>query len=117
MVRRSRLPKGTVFSAEHRLETLPMMFFASWYKSDVSPNLTKPQKEVLLKKISEASLRRPIFLAGQEFSKKEFPELAPYAHTKTISGLQLYAVMNELVEELHPAMSRQIGKPYSSLPF
>jgi len=117
MVKRSRLPKGVIYSPEHRLEAMPMMFYASWYKTDVAPNLTKEQKEKLLKKISDVSLQRPIFEAGVEFGKKEFPELAPYTHTEKISGLQLYAVMTELFGELHPEMSKKIGKPYAELPF
>ena len=92
---------------------ISMMFFAEWYKKDVAPKLTKEQKEKLLKKISELSLRIPIFEAGVEVDKKDFPELAPYAHTDKISGLQLYAVMTELFEEIHPKM---IPKPYPEFP-
>jgi hypothetical protein len=117
MVKRSRLPKGAIYSAEHRLEAMPMMFYASWYKTDVAPKLTREQKEKLLKKISDISLEKPISDVGLEFDKKEFPELAPYAHTEKISGLQLYAVMTELFAELHPEMSKKIGKPYAELPF
>lgn len=94
-------------------EEISMMFFAEWYKKDVAPKLTKKQKEKLLKKISDISLQRPIFMAGVEFDTKEFPELAPYAHTDKISGLQLYAVMTELFEEFHPKM---IPKPYPEFP-
>lgn len=93
-------------------EEIPMMLYATWYKKDVSPNLTKAQKEKLIKKISEKSLEKPIFIAGVDYNKKEFPELAPYSHTDKISGLQLYAVMMELFEELNPAMSKKLGKPY-----
>lgn len=95
------------------MEELPLMFYAEWFKEEVSPKLTKKQKEKLLKKISDISLERPIHEAGIEFDKKEFPELAPYMHTKTLSGLQLYAVMTELFEEFHPKM---IPKPYPKFP-
>jgi hypothetical protein len=117
MVKRSRLPKDMGHPAEHRLEAMPMMFYASWYKTDVAPNLTKEQKEKLLKKISDISLEKPIYDVGVKFDKKEFPELAPYSHTEKISGLQLYAVMTELFAELHPEISKKIGKPYAELPF
>ena len=92
-------------------EEIPMMFYASWYKEDVAPKLTKEQKEKLLKKISDLTLRIPIFEAGREFDKKEFPELAPYAHTEKIRGLQLYAVMTEIFDELYGGKIK-IPKPY-----
>jgi hypothetical protein len=94
-------------------EEISTMFYADWYKKDVAPKLTKEQKEKLLKKISELSLRIPIHEAGREFDKKDFPELAPYAHTEKLSGLQLYAVLTEIFEEIHPKM---IPKPYPEFP-
>ncbi len=99
-------------SFDVRMEAIPMMFYASWYKENVSPNLTFEQKKKLLKKISDISLERPIFMAGIDFNKKEFPELKPFAHTEKISGLQLYAVMTEIFEELNPKQAKTIGKPY-----
>jgi hypothetical protein len=90
-------------------EEIPMMFYASWFKEEVAPKLTKEQKEKLLRKISDISLEKPIYIAGIEFDKSEFPELAPYAHTEKISGLQLYAVMTELFGELSKT---KIPKPY-----
>jgi len=116
-MKRTRLKRGEERVQMGRLEAMPMMFFASWYKTDVSPHLTKEQKQKLLMKISDISLEKPIFEAGIKFKKSEFPELAPYAHTEEISGLQLYAVMTELFHELHPESAKSIGKPYPSLPF
>jgi hypothetical protein len=37
-------------------------------------------------------------------------------HTEKLSGLQLYAVMTELFNELHPEAAKSIGKPYPELP-
>jgi hypothetical protein len=96
------------------MESLPMMFYASWYIEDVAPHLSKKQKEKLLRKISDISLEKPIYIAGVEFPKKEFPELAPYAHTEKISGLQLYAVMTEIFNELYKG--KAIERPYP-MPF
>lgn len=96
------------------LEALPLMFYAEWYREEVSPNLTKKQKEKLLKKISDISLEKPIHMPGIEFDKKDFPELAPFMHTEKLSGLQLYAVMSELFEELHP--KAKIPRPYPTFP-
>jgi len=94
-------------------EELSMMFYASWYKKDVAPKLTKEQKEKLLKKISDLSLRVPLHVVETEVDKKEFPELAPYAHTKKLSGLQLYAVMTEIFGELSKT---KLPKPYPDFP-
>lgn len=117
MVKRSRLPKDMGRPAESRLEAIPMMFFADWYRKDVSPNLTKEQKEKLLMKISDWSLEHNITVPSIKVEKDKFPELAPFMHTEKLTGLQLYAVMTELFAELHPEMSKKIGKPYAELPF
>lgn len=119
-MKRTRLQKSEKKAVRTRLQTMgmeamPMMFYAKWYKKDVSPHLSMEQKKKLLKKISDISLERPLHIVGVEFSKKEFPELAPYMHTKTLSGLQLYAVMTELFNEVHPKHAKRIGKPYPSL--
>lgn len=95
-------------------EAISMMFYAQWYKEEVAPHLSKPQKEKLLKKISDISLEKPIHIAGIDFDKKDFPELAPYSHTEKISGLQLYAVMTELFDELHKG-KLDLPKPYPEL--
>jgi len=92
----------------------PLMMYAEWYKEDVSPNLTKKQKIKLLKKISDTSLRRDITSPNVKFSKKDYPELAPFMHTEDLSGLQLYAVMTELFHEVH--LKSKIPKPYPSMP-
>ena len=91
----------------------PLMMFAQWYKEDVSPHLSKKQKKKLLKKISDTSLRRDITAPSVKFTKKEFPELAPFMHTKDLTGLQLYAVMTELFHEVHP--KSKIPRPYPAL--
>jgi len=98
------------------LEGIPTMFYANWYKKDVSPHLTKDQKEKLLKKISDFSLEKSITVPSVKFDKEEFPELAPFMHTEKLSGLQLYAVMTELFNELHPEVAKTIGKSYPELP-
>jgi hypothetical protein len=94
---------------------MPTMFYAEWYRKDVSPNLTIPQKEKLLKKISDLSLERDITSVGVDIDKKDFPELAPFMHTEKLSGMQLYAVMTEVFHELHPKPAKKIGRPYPVL--
>jgi len=122
-MKRSRLQKKEGKPEMHRLSLVDMgsnmatMFFAAWYKKDVSPHLTRDQKEKLLKKISDYSLEHPMAVPNIEIDKKEFPELAPFMHTEKLSGLQLYAVMSELFAELHPEQAKVIGKPYPELPW
>lgn len=84
-------------------------FYTEWYEKDVSPNLTKPQKQKLLKKISDFSLERDITSVGVKVDKKDFPELVPFMHTESLSGLQLYAVMKGLFRELRPKQAEQAG--------
>jgi hypothetical protein len=96
------------------MEAIPMMFYAQWYNEDVKKHLTKEQKEKLMRKISDISLEKPIFMAGIDFDKKDFPELAPYSHTEKISGLQLYAVMTEIFNELYKG--KNIPRPYPTFP-
>lgn len=97
------------------MKTIPMMFYAQWYQEEIKPKLSKKEKEKLLMKISDISLEKPITELNVNFDKKEFPELVPYTHTEKITGLQLYAVMTELFEELHPKQAKQIGKSYPEL--
>ena len=73
--------------------------YEQWYKEDVSPYLDKETKLKIAKRISEISLRQPIFLAGITIKHDEVPELKPFSHTKEFTGMQLYAVMTEIVKE------------------
>lgn len=73
--------------------------YETWYKEDVSPNLSEEEKTKLAKKISELSLREPIFLPGQNYPHDMFPELVPFSHTSDFSGMQLYAVFTEVMKE------------------
>ena len=95
---------------------IPTMFYAKWYQEEVSPNLTKPQKEKLMMKISDLSLERDITSVGVDIDKKDFPELAPFMHTEKLTGMQLYAVMTELFHELRPKQAKKIGRTYPTLP-
>jgi len=123
MKRKSRLARKEARPEMHRLDIvqhmsdMSTMFYASWYRKDVSPHMTRPEKEKLLKKISDYSLEHPMAVPNVEIDKKEFPELAPFMHTEKLSGLQLYAVMSELFYELHPQHRKAIPRPYPQLPF
>lgn len=82
-------------------------FYGQWYVEDVSPNLSKAQKEKLLHKISDWTLENPIGV-GVEVDKKDFPELAPFMHTEKLSSLQLVSVMKGLFKELRPKQAKAI---------
>jgi hypothetical protein len=97
------------------LTIFPNMMYASWYKKDVSPNLSKEQKKRLLKKLSDYSLERGgIGSVGAKIPLSEFPELKPFAHTSEFSGLQLYVVMTELFNEVS---GHKIKPTYPNSPF
>lgn len=95
---------------------MSMMFYASWYNDQVSPHLTKEQKEKLIKKLFDLSAEYPIQEAGIEFPVDDFPELKPFANTSKLTGLQLYAVYTELFHELYPEQAAHIKRPYPTLP-
>ena len=73
--------------------------YERWYKDDVSPNLDAETKLKVAKKISELSLSEPIWLPQQHYPHSMFPELAPFSHTTEFSGMQLYAVLTEIMKE------------------
>ncbi len=82
------------------LEYMTLNSYEQWYKEDVSPHLNTDEKTELAKKISELSLREPIFLPGKNYSHDMFPELVPFSHTSEFTGMQLYAVFTEIMKEL-----------------
>lgn len=94
---------GIMFSA---------MWYASWYKKDVSSNLNFEQKKNVAKRISDLSLRQPLFAMG-DIPLDDFPELKPFAHTKNFTGTQLYAVLSEIIIEISKT---KIPTPYPHLP-
>jgi len=81
-------------------------FYKRWYQQDVAPHLTHEQKEALMHKISEMTLREAIWLDRDTDFTEQFPELKPHAHTK-ITGLQLVTVMEAIFEELYRPVNGQ----------
>ena len=71
-----------------------------WYKEDVAPHLDKKTKHNVAMRISELTLRDPIWLDHKTNYIEDFPELKPYSSTGKISGLQLCKVMECIVAEL-----------------
>jgi len=81
------------------MEFMSLNSYEQWYKDEVSPNLSDEDKTKLAKKLSELSLREPIFLADRHYPHDMFPELVPFSHTEDFSGMQLYAVFTEVMKE------------------
>jgi hypothetical protein len=87
-------------------------WYEQWYKQKVSPNLSREDKLKLIQKISDLSLREPIFHGGLYYPKEDFPELTPYVtkgiqgkHPVTkkkgeLTGVQLYTVLMLAAQEL-----------------
>ena len=81
-------------------EEMPMMFYRLWYKNDVEPNLSKEQKIKILEKISDMSMRIPIYEPNTKIELFEIPELSQYTKLNQYTGLQLYSVMMEIYNEI-----------------
>jgi hypothetical protein len=110
-LRTNSKPNNEKGGLKNMFAEMSCMFYAEWFKKDVSPNLTEDQKRDLLKKLSDYSLECPFWtLKSIPFNK--FPELKPFAHTKDLTGSQLFAVMHELFNEVSP---RKLEAPYPSL--
>ena len=82
------------------LMAIPRAFFMSWYKEDVSEHLHYKDKIDVAMRISELTLKSPIWTDRDTNYIEQFPELKGYSNSGHISGLQLCAVMESIVKEL-----------------
>lgn len=102
-------------------------WYEQWYKNNVSPNLSRQDKMSLIRRISDLSLREPIFHGGLYYPKEDFPELAPYVspgiskgkHPFTkkpgeLTGVQLYAVLMAASQEV--GFPTTLGSTYGDKP-
>lgn len=76
-------------------------WYAEWYKKDVSPHLTKEQKDAVMRRVSDMTLKEAIWLDHETNFIEQFPELKPYSHDGKITGLQLVTVMEAILNELY----------------
>jgi hypothetical protein len=79
---------------------LDLMCYKLWYEESVKPYLTIEGKEAAMKKISNLSLKVPLFTPGLEVDKSKVSELAPYTKLGKYSGRQLLVVLEEIAKEL-----------------
>jgi hypothetical protein len=75
------------------------MFYRRHYMEVISKGLTEDDKRNLAKKISDLTLREPVWLDHEKDFSKDFPELKPYVNVK-VSGTYLCAILSGLVEDL-----------------
>lgn len=94
------MSKGFAEIKEYGLMAIPKAHFTLWYKEDVSKNMSFSTKLDIAKRISELTLKSPIWMNKNTNYIDQFPELRAYSSTKHISGLQLCSVMSEIVREL-----------------
>jgi len=81
------------------LESMALQQYESWYKQTVSKSLTYDEKLSLAKRISELSLKQPIYLPNLKFPLEDFPEIAQLSSLEHFSGMQLWAVFTEIMRE------------------
>ena len=79
---------------------MAQFWYESWYWKDVGPKLTVEQKHELMQKISQRTLKDPIWIDKERNFIDDFPELKPYSHSGQISGLQLVTVMECCLKDL-----------------
>ena len=82
------------------LQEMARFEYSAWYENSVKKHLTLEQKKDVALRISKLTLERAIWLDRETNHIEAFPELAPYSNMKTISGLQLFSVMECIVKEL-----------------
>lgn len=82
------------------LIAIPKMHYMLWYNEDVKPHLFTDTKIGIAKRISELTLKSPIWEDKDTNYIDQFPELKPYSNTGKISGLQLCVVMEAIVNEM-----------------
>jgi hypothetical protein len=79
---------------------LDLMFYRQWYDDDVKDALSADEKKLVLKQISDISLRQPIHLPGVEIGKDEVPLLRGLTRLEKFTGRQLMVAMFAIAEEL-----------------
>ena len=74
-------------------------WYLEHYRKEISSHLSDDVKEDVAKRISELTLRAPIWLDKDKDYSKDFPELKPYT-TTAMTGLYLVAIMKGIVADL-----------------
>mgnify|MGYP007082100815 CR=1 FL=1 len=88
--------------SSNMLEFMAKDAYSTWYKQDVAPNITKEQENAVMHRISDLTLEDAIWMDRETNFIEQFPELKPYSHSRSISGLQLVAVMETIFYKQYP---------------
>lgn len=71
------------------------------YREKMSDNLSSEDKQNVLKRISDLTLKNPVWLDPDKDHREDFPEIAPYVSKGIpLSGLYLVSIMKELFNEI-----------------
>ena len=71
------------------------------YHEKISDNLSSECKLDVLNRISDLTLRSPIWMDRDKDYREDFPEIAPYVSKgATLSGLYLVAIMKGLLSDV-----------------
>lgn len=100
----------TTTETKEMLQFIVLDMYKRWYREDVAPKLKDEQKEAVMRRISDMTLEDAIWLDHETNFIDKFPELEPYSHSKKISGMQLIAVMEGCLLDLHPEAAKVIPK-------
>ena len=73
-------------------------FYRLHYREAIAPHLTNDQKLAVANRISELTLKSPIWTDRDTNHIGAFPELAPYVNI-ALSGLYLCTIMAAIVDE------------------
>lgn len=80
-------------------EGMAATFYTMHYQEAISPHLTRQQKETVAKRISDLTLKSPIWTDRETNYIDRFPELVGFVNT-VLSGLYLVAILKAIVNEL-----------------
>ena len=74
-------------------------FYKMHYAEAISEALTEAVKQDIVKRISDLTLKNPIWLDQKKDFSKDFPELKPFINVK-LTGLYLCGIMAGIVNDL-----------------
>lgn len=80
------------------MQSMATNFYRLHYTEVIAPRFALDEKQGIAQRISELTLRQPIWLDKDADWIGNFPELAPYVNTG-VSGLYLCAILEAIVDE------------------
>ncbi len=85
------------------MQGMASFFYLNHYNEVISPKLTNEQKEDIARRISELTLRSPIWLETDTDYIVQFPELKGLiSHGAKLTGFYLCTIMDGIMADLNP---------------